>query len=231
MPALYILYYRISIYFFYYFYIIKYLYFIYLGYLGLYLLSCFFLFMDPSLDVSILIGWDTNFSEEFLYMDGPHYNVDSLTGEGSNGGTPGGGPGNNNNNNDIAFCTTDGSDKRVRRVNPMSLTQICGPSVPDIPAPTPEHIEPLDNESLKKVVNVLSDEKEEYLKNYTEKKSHCVTLSELGYNFKASGYKYKEPGEGAVISELFQLKKTEPNLKNISGATNVDKVIFYCLKK
>jgi hypothetical protein len=220
MPAFYKLFVRISIYvFFNYIYVIKYLYLLYWGFLGLYLLIYFFYLMDLCLDVSILIGWDTNFSGEFLYMDNPNNNVDSFTGEGSHGGTPKGGPGNHN--NDTHLCTTDESDKRVRRVNPMSLTQMCGPAVPDLPAPTPEHIEHLDREALQKIAKVLSDEKEEYVNNSPWRKyPGGVTFTELGYNFKKK--------DGSVVSELLLLKKTEPSLSNILGGTNVDKVIKFC---
>lgn len=111
-------------------------------------------------------------------------------------------------------------DIRVRRVNPMSLTQMCNP----IWEEAVQVVQPLDPESFARVKRVLAEEKNAFLINHPNHKSR-VLLRDLGYNFKGKS------ASGSVVAELFVLKKTDPYFTSVDGVTNVDKIICYTGKE
>ena len=199
---------------------------LYFSWISIKLLMLILSLMDFSLlPIWCPIGLDINFTGEFFYMDsgGTNNNIDPLAGGNPSGGTPGG-PGNGNN---IPPLTGGESDRRERPVNAMSLTQMCNPTIEDTPTePTPAEptpIEPLDKESLARVYQVLSDERDAYEINNPDRKHLWVSLSDLGYNFVRKN--------GSVISELINLKNTDPYFEGLKGKTNVNKVIYYCAKQ
>lgn len=94
--------------------------------------------------------------------------------------------------------TGGGSDIRVRPVNAMSLTQMCNPVIEDkvqIIKDTVHVIEPLDKESLTKVKQVLTDERDAF-KNKNPGHKGRVHLKDLDYTFRGKN------SSGSVIYEL-----------------------------
>jgi hypothetical protein len=165
--------------------------------------------------------------------------MDNSTGNSNSGGSGGnnnsGGSGGNNNsggsggNNGGQSSSAGGtgsssyyqgtgsaSDIRVRPVTAMSLTQMSNPLIEEIV----EIIHPLDNESLTRVQQVLTDERDAYQNNNPDHKTR-VQFKHLGYSFR------NKNESGSVISELMILKKTDPYFSKLDGSTNVDKLIYY----
>ena len=169
---------------------------------------------------------DLNSSGDFWYTvnSGNTGDFGTSGGENPTGGSPGGGPGGGpSNNNDVAAVTSGNEESRgERRVNAMSLTQMCTHSIED--RPIVNIPDPLSKESLRTVHDVLQAEQKEYWENNPSRKYKVVTLNMLGYNLNTK--------EGTVVSDLLTLKRTVAEFegKGLFGRTNVDKVIFYCKK-
>jgi NADH-ubiquinone oxidoreductase chain 3 len=145
------------------------------------LVNCFCLIEINMDNLLIYISLDMNFTGEFLHMDGNNYNyyhnnIEPSTGGNNNGGTPGGGP---DNTNVAGYTTADESERGVRRSNPMSLTQMCNATDLEsyVKEPLPTTPELPDKETLKKIHDVLSDQKEQYLdENKSLRTTHRVAL-------------------------------------------------------
>jgi len=119
------------------------------------------------IDILLYTSSDVNFTGDFLLME----NNDNTSGFNSSGGgnptggTPGDGPPGGGPSHDDIAAATSADDYRVRRSNPMSLTQMCtGTDIePNEPkSESPVLPEPLSKQSLKKVSDVLSEQRDEF---------------------------------------------------------------------
>ncbi|SRR6266496_2575440 len=198
------------------------IYLIYLFTLALIISMNGILFLVHSIPSDLVFdGLYLDFNGEYVFMTGGENSGDNL-GPSGNGGSSGGGP---NNNNDALYSTTSESDKRERKVTPMSFTQMCNAtepkpySPPQASAPTP--LEPLDEESLTTLGDTLSRQKNALLELRAQQQISAkrVSLGDLGYSFKKGDH------------VLLHLKSTNPELfVKTPNQTNVNIIISYCKK-
>ena len=116
--------------------------------------------------------------------------------------------------------TSSITDLRERRVNPMSLTQMCNSTIEGrenlnshIENISPETVSP---ETYAYVKRVLDDERKMLYDNNPNFRGN-VSLSDLGYNFLRK--------KGTVIQELIEIKKTNEKFKKMFGATSVSTIV------